>query len=184
MKYIKVFEQFLNEANELIKAQGLCRDAVFIVEKSVKSLMEDLKKADIAASYTTKVKPYNEGYMLEWKVKLTPETEKKVFQHYKELSPEVSKILTGFLSWAPSVWIQPSTWFEEDFAKEDKEGHARLEGSVFTLDNNEPHRRFPVKDRSDIGKATKEYAKICTDAVDTIKAMIPSIKKELDSLEA
>lgn len=160
MKYVKLFEQFVNEANELIKTQGLCKNAMFMAQKDVEALLKDWVKAELINSFKTKVLPYNNGYemKLEYKYNI-------LWKKAKELSPE-EEIVSKFVFNNASIWIQPSSFFEENFEK--GEG-ASLESRSLQLEIDQAYEitypKWDIKDRKDMDKATKEFLGIIKDQV-------------------
>lgn len=168
MKNLLGYDEFLNESNEVIKAQGACKSAIFQVQKEVDKLFNSLLKDGLIQSYSSRVKPWNQGY----EIRIDAHVDyKKVTKENADLMDLVYK-LTG----NTSVSLQPSTWFETDL----EEGKtARLEGTTLEYNGlakyNDKYPRFDVKSKSDIDKAAKQF-------VDYIKDQIEDIQKELSKL--
>jgi len=170
MAYIKLFEQFLNEANELIKAQGICKNTMFQVQKEVDKLFNDMVKKGLADSFTTKIEPWNTGYQLKTKVDTKTLWRK---EDRNEISDEIASFAYK-VAGAGSLYLQPGTFFDDYF--EEGKG-AKIEGHVFQIEDKQPYEvtypKWDIKDKNDIPKAGKEY-------LDTIKSQIAEIRKKLE----
>lgn len=55
MEYVKLFEEFINEANEEILAQGACKNAMFIAQKEVDKFLKVVEKRGMIQNPKTKV---------------------------------------------------------------------------------------------------------------------------------
>lgn len=170
MTYIKLFEQFLNEANELIKAQGICKNTMFQVQKEVEALYKDMVKKGLADSFSTKVEPWNNGYQLKTKVDT-----KSLWR--KEDRNEISDEIASFaykIAGGGSLYLQPGTFFDDYF--EEGKG-AKIEGHVFEIVSKQPYDvtypKWDIANKNDIPKAGKEY-------LDIIKTQIATIRKTLE----
>ena len=168
MAYIKLFEQFLNEANEEIKAQGMCKNTIFQVQKEVEKLYKDMQSKSYIDSFKTKVEVWNRGYQL----KQTFDT-KSLWRNEDNMPKEIAEAIykvtgNGYL------FLQPGTFFEDYF--EEGKG-AYIEGKAFELfgkqDYNVTYPKYPVTSKNDITKIGKDY-------LDTIKAQIVEIRKMLE----
>jgi len=168
MKHIKLFEQFLNEANEEIKAQGICKNSIFQVQKEVEALYKDMVKKEYIDSFKTKVEVWNRGYQIKQSFDY-----KNLYRNEDKFSKEILEIIYRVIG-NGYLYLQPSTFFEDYF--EEGKG-AALEGKVFEIAAKQnydiTYPKFVVKSKNDIAKAGKDY-------VDTIKAQIVEIRKMLE----
>ena len=182
MKHVKLFEQFLNEANELILAQGACKNAIFMAQKSVDGLLKKLLSSGIVTKAKSKVDVYNRGYELninidyDWRSLGGPETHshdnKASFLNTERAKKAVDIQETiGILH--STIWIQPESFFESRLMED---GKSSIESKVFKMDRNmnydEQYPRYIVKSKADIKKVSKEYANL-------IKAQVEEITKTL-----
>ena len=168
MKHIKLFEQFLNEANEEIKAQGICKNSIFQVQKEVEALYKDMVKKEYIDSYKTKVEVWNRGYQIKQSFDY-----KNLYRNEGKFSDAIVETIYRVLG-NGYLFLQPSTFFDDYF--EEGKG-AALEGKTFELVPKQNYEitypKFPIKGKNDITKAGKDY-------VDTIKAQIVEIRKMLE----
>jgi len=153
MEYVKLFEEFINEANEEILAQGACKNAMFIAQKEVDKFLKVVEKRGMIQNPKTKVSPYNSGYEMsisfkqDWRlVSELPKEEQEAGQH-----------LFGLTS---SISMQPSTFFESSL----EEGTAKIEGVTLNVSRDmlheEKYPKWNVKSKGDIKKVQKEYVEI------------------------
>jgi len=170
MAYIKLYEQFLNEANELIKAQGMCKNTMFQVQKEVENLFKDMVKKGLADSFTTKIEPWNNGYQLKTKVDTKSLWRK---EDRKEISDEIASFAYK-IAGSGSLYLQPGTFFDDYF--EEGKG-AKIEGHVFEIVSKQSYDvtypKWDITNKNDIPKAGKEY-------LDIIKNQITEIRKQLE----
>lgn len=168
MAYIKLFEQFLNEANEEIKAQGMCKNTIFQVQKEVEKLYKDMQSKGYIDSFSTKVEVWNRGYQ----IKQNFDT-KTLWRDKDKFSDEITEVIyrvtgNGYL------YLQPGTFFEDYF--EEGKG-AYIEGKTFEIAPKQNYEvtypKYPVATKNDITKIGKEY-------LDTIKTQIAEIRKSLE----
>lgn len=163
MKHIKLFEQFINEANELIKAQSVCKNAIFASKKIIDDFLDTVKSAGIISEYSTKVSTYNQGY--ELKLKLDYDFRKKLTDSEEDLLT----ILTG----SSYIFLQPSSFFQEDI---DRGEANKIEGKVISTVRNLPYNKlYPywvIKSKSDIPRVHKEFVDIIKGQLDEMKKLI------------
>ena len=165
MKHVKLFEQFINEANEEILAQGACKNAIFMAQKSVDSLLKKLKSADMVTSAKSKVEVYNRGYELRIDVKYD-------WKKTSELPEDAQNMIMTLQS---AIWIQPESFFESRFT-DPQAVIAHIEAKAFKTSLDMPYEeqypRYVVKSKADIKKVQKEYA-------DLIKSQVKEMTKTL-----
>ena len=159
MKHVKLFEQFINEANEEILAQGACKNAIFMAQKSVDGLLKKLTSAGMVTSAKSKVEVYNRGYELRIDVK---------YDWKKTLElPEDAQNMIMTLQTSP--WIQPESFFESKLVDD---GSARIEAKAFKTSLDMPYEeqypKYVVKSKADIKKVQKEYADLIASQVEEI----------------
>jgi len=156
MKYVKLFENFINESNELIKAQGDCKAAIFIVQKEIDKFLNDLMKAGFIASFKTTVTPYNQGYELE----IT--ADHRDLWKKRQMTPQ-EEFISNWISSNGYIYLQPSSYFQDSF--EDGKG-AYIEGVELQMrSGNRSYPRFGIKTKADITKATKDWTKLILDQI-------------------
>jgi hypothetical protein len=157
MSYVKMFESFINEANELIKAQGDCKAAIFQAQKEVDKFLNDLMKAGFITSFKSTVSPYNQGYELKLQV-----NDREMWKK-KDPTPQEDFVL-NWVSANGYIYLQPSSFFQGNF--EEGKG-AYLEGVVFQMEEKgkREYPRYDVKEKGDITKATKEFVKVISDQI-------------------
>ena len=152
MKNLQSYDEFLNESNELIKAQGACKNVIFQIQKDVDKFFENLLKEGYLRSYSSKVKPYNAGYQLTIDVK----------QDYKGGKPtEKEEFIYSFISANDSLYLQPDSWFEENLL--DKTG-TKISGKGLLTPMNQKNYKdkfpeYPITSKRDIDGATKAFIK-------------------------
>jgi hypothetical protein len=128
-----------------------------------------MQKKGYLDSFKTKVEVWNRGYQIVQQFKNT-----NLWKQDGTI-PEDKVLIASRVIGSGQLFLQPSTFFE-DYFEEGK--NANLEGKVFTFKEEkqsyeETYPRFPIKTKSDIPKAGKEY-------VDIIKSQIADIRKMLD----
>jgi hypothetical protein len=172
MKNLLDYDQFLNEANEVIKAQGACKAAIFQIQKDVDKFYKSLLDKDLIKSYVSRVKPYNAGYELTIDAKVD----------YSKAKDHDNKALIEFVfnlvSNNNSISIQPNTFFESDLA--DGLGAAQLEGtslSIFDPKSNYSNKYpiYGIYNKKEIDKAAKFF-------VEHVKGQIADLEKEIVKL--
>ena len=170
MKHIKLFEEFINESNERIKAQGICKNTMFQVQKEVDKLFSDMVKKGLVDSFTTKIDPLNTGY--ELKTKVDTKTLWRI-EYRNEISDEIASFAYKVMG-AGYLYLQPGSFFDEYF--EEGKG-AKIEGRVFQLEDKQPYEvtypKWDIAVKNDIPKAGKEY-------LDIVKTQIAEIRKKLE----
>ena len=168
MAYIKLFEQFLNEANEEIKAQGVCKNSIFQVQKEVEALFKDMVKKEYIDSFKTKVEVWNRGYQIKASFDY-----KNLYRYEDKFPKEIVEVIYRVIG-NGYLYLQPSTFFEDYF--EEGKG-AYLEGKAFEIAPKQNYEvtypKYAIKGKNDITKAGKDY-------VDIIKAQIVEIRKMLE----
>ena len=162
MKHVKLFEQFINEANEEILAQGACKNAIFMAQKSVDALLKKMESAGLISKAKTKVEVYNRGYELISKYEYD-------WRKTAELGDDAASMIMTLQS---SIWLQPGTFFERKF----EEGSAKIEGRAFktslSMSYEDHYPNYIVKSKADIKKVQKEFS-------DLIKGQCDEIAKTL-----
>ena len=147
-QFVKLFENFINEDNEAIKAQGACKNAMFILQKDINNLLKRLSDMGTLASYSTKVEIYNTGYQLKIVTNLSKDLRDK-----KERTP--AEDFAASFAWANSyIWLQPGSFFE-DYLQEGK--GAYLEGKGLEIDKKTSFPRYDIKAKADIDKVVKDF---------------------------
>jgi hypothetical protein len=165
---LNLYESELNEANEEIKAQGVCKNTIFQVQKEVEKLYKDMQSKEYIDSFKTNVEVQNRGYQIKQSFDYKNlHRDKNIFP--KEIVEAIYRVIgNGYL------FLQPGTFFEDYF--EEGKG-ANLEGKTFEIDPKQNYKvtypKYPVTAKNDITKAGKDY-------LDTIKAQIVEIRKMLD----
>lgn len=165
MKHIKLFEQFINEANEEILAQGACKNAIFMAQKSVDGLLKKLESAGMVTSAKSKVELYNRGYELRIDVKYDwKRTSDFMYtESFRKLQVAIQS----------SIWIHPESFFESNLVDN---GSTRIEAKVFktSLDMSyeEQYPKYIVKSKADIKKVQKEYADLIKSQVEEMTKII------------
>ena len=159
MKHVKMFESFINEANELVKAQSDCKAAMFQLQKDVDKLFQDIVKAGYLKSFTTKITPWNDGYELSIRSK----------DNWKE---DYAKETPFILDWTynnTNLYLQPATFFENALEK----GEATyLEAELLKFREDKSlvaSKRYAINSKADIPKAAKEYIKDVRDQIEIVR---------------
>ena len=168
MAYIKLFEQFLNEANELIKAQGMCKNTMFQVQKEVEGLFKDMVTKGLLDSFSTKIEPWNNGYQLK-----TTYSNRILFRNEDNFSKATIEAAYRIVS-NGYLFLQPGTFFDDYF--EEGKG-AQIEGKTFEMVSKQSYEvtypKWDIKTKNDIPKSGKEY-------LDTIKSQIAEARKQME----
>ena len=163
MKHIKLFEQFINEANEEILAQGACKNAIFMAQKHVDGLLKKLSSANMVTSAKSKVEVYNRGYELRIDVKYD----------WKKTSEFPENVQNMIMILQSSIWIQPESFFESNLVDN---GSARIEARAFKTSLDMPYKEhypiYVVKSKADIKKVQKEYADLIKSQVEEMTKII------------
>ncbi len=167
MSKVKLFEEFevLNESNELIKAQEICKSAMFQSQKMLDKLFKELANKDMIEGFTTKVSPYNNGY--ELKLKLDFDW-KKLDEFPKEISEYLHRLTSNTY-----INLQPNTFFESYL--EEGKGMASIEGRILELPSEkkakyeETYPKWSINQRADIPKVQKEFVEKITNQVKSIE---------------
>lgn len=173
MKNLLNYDEFLNESNEVIKAQNACKVAIFQIQKMVDSIFNGLVKEDLVKSYSSKVKPWNNGYELRMDAKVD----------YLKIKDHENKELIEYvylLSQNNSISIQPNTWFEENL--EDGGGMAQLEGTALSINGSKSsyaskYPRYDIKDKKEIDKSAKLFVEHVKQQVADVAAEITRLTK-------
>lgn len=162
MKLTQIYN-VITEANEAILAQGACKNAMFISQKHVNTLLKQLQSAGFIKPANSKVKVYNQGYELvvtfgsDWKVLM-------------DLGENKARMVNSLLS---SIYLQPSSFFDS-YLRDD--GKATIEGRTFEISKamsyDEKYPKYVVKSKADIKKVQKLYS-------DEIKQQCDYIVKQL-----
>lgn len=172
MKNLQSYDQFLNEANEEIKAQDACKTGIFSAQREIDKLYKDLLAKGWLSSYKSKVKTWNQGYMIEIDAK---QNIKFFFNKEQEkLYNIVNELCHG-----NDVYLQPGVFFESHFQK----GYAKIEAHLleYKLDNNyfkgshgveKTYIDYPVKTKADISNVSKLF-------LDDIKGIIAGIQEDI-----
>lgn len=159
----------LKEENELIKTQGLCKDAIFKIKKDVDKLLEKFFDKDLLKEkITTKVAPWNDGYNLTFSKSLP-----RVFKDYSlEDTLYKNQNIRGFLD-SYSIFIQPKTFFQDHIDAGEK---AKIEAQVYILNkNDEKFIDFDIKNKNEIKTTIDKIYNINKKVIDTVS-------KELDKM--
>jgi hypothetical protein len=163
MKHVILFEQFVNEANELIKAQEVCKSAIFQSQKLIDSLFKKILAKDWIKKYQSKVQPYNTGYEL----KLTIDYDwKMIDQIPREIGDHLHKLTSNGY-----VYLQPASFFESYL----EEGIATIEGKVLELHAEskpkyeETYPKWKITQKSEIPNVGKEFVKLIEDQVKAVE---------------
>lgn len=143
-KLSKIKESF-KEANELIKTQGLIKNAIYQVEKAVKDAAKKLKLDNV----TTQVNPWNNGYEIKTRVPY------QSLDKFKS-DEEATKISNAFNS---SIFIQPGSFFEDDLEK----GEAEIEYAY--------GKEYPRKDVKDIKEVPATIKAIQEEIINFFKGL-------------
>lgn len=168
MKNLQSYDQFLNEANEEIKAQGACRDAMFIAQKEIDKFFKGLLADGHLDKYSSKIKPYNLGYKMDIDAKVS---KSKYLNSEKAGNFAFYDYLDKLVNINFNVFIQPRTFFEDYFDR----GTSSID--YYTLDNcikgkTPKSGDIVIKTKSDIPKIAKQY-------LDITKASIADIEEHL-----
>jgi hypothetical protein len=154
-----MFEGFINEANELIKAQGDCKAAIFQIQKELDKLLNDMMKGNYISSFKTVVEPYNQGYELKMKV-----DSRELWK--KDLNPQ-EEAVGNFLNANSYVHLQPGSFFQGNY--EEGKG-AYIEGAAFELVRGKrEYPKYDIKGKADITKATKDFIKLVSDQIADVR---------------
>lgn len=164
MKHVKLFEQFINEANELILAQGACKNAIFMAQKSVDGLLKKLLSSGLVTKAKSRVDVYNRGYELNIDID---------YEWRSIGGQEAVDVRDSLIALHSTIWIQPESFFESRLVED---GKAQIESKVFKMHRgmgyDEQYPKYIVKSKADIKKVSKEYANI-------IKAQVEELTKKL-----
>lgn len=154
-QFVKLFENFINESNETIKAQGACKNAMFILQKDINNLLKRMSDVGVLANYSTKVEIYNSGYQLSIKTTMNRMQDDK--------SP-VSEFSEYFIAVNHYIFLQPGTFFE-DYLEEGK--GAYIEGKIIQLDKgaSDVYPRYDIKSKADIDTSVKDFVKAVQDKI-------------------
>lgn len=169
MKNLQSYDEFLNESNELIKAQGACKNAIFQIQKDVDKFYGNLLKEGYLRGYSSKVKPYNSGYELNI----------NAIQDYKGGKPtEKEEFIYSFVSANTSLYLQPDTWFEENLLDKTE---AKIKGNSLVTPTNQKNYKdkypeYHITSKQDINGATKAFIK-------HIKNQIAEVEEYLNGLK-
>jgi hypothetical protein len=149
-QFVKLFESFLNEENETIKAQGACKNAMFILQKDINNLLKRMTDMGILSNYNTKVEIYNTGYQLKINTTL-------VHKYVKDMTP--AEDFASSFAWANSyIWLQPGSFFES-YLEEGKGAYMEGKGLQLGKDTKDTYPKYDIKSKSDIDKYAKEFVK-------------------------
>lgn len=173
MKNLLEYEDYLNESNEVIKAQNACKVTIFQIQKMIDSMFNGFVKEDLVKSYSSKVKPWNDGYELIMDAKVD----------YLKIKDHENKELIEYvysLAQNNSISIQPNTWFEKKL--EDGDGMAQLEGTALSINGSKSsyafkHPRYDVKDKKEIDKSAKLFVEHVKQQVADVASEIARLKK-------
>jgi len=151
-EYVKLFEQFINESNETIKAQGGCKNAMFILQKDLNGLLKRMTDLKILASFSTKVEIYNTGYQLRLITKMHDD----IWKGKKETLSPADEFGSSFVSSNSYIYLEPGSFFE-DYLEEGK--GAYIEGRTLQLgkDTKGIYPRYDIKTKGDIDTSIKKY---------------------------
>lgn len=151
-EYVKLFEQFINESNETIKAQTGCKNAMFILQKDINGLLKRMTDLKILASFSTKIEIYNTGYQLRLITKLHDD----IWKGKKTEFTPAEDFGQTLISSNSYIYLQPGAFFE-DYLEEGK--GAYIEGKKFkmTTDDKESYPRYDIKTKGDIDSSIKKY---------------------------
>lgn len=157
-------DNFINESNELLKAQDACKGAMFQIQKPFEKFLDKCKKANIVESYKTKIKPWNSGYMMEYHIQY-PEG---IWR--KENSGTPIELIYNYLSIHTSIFVQPCAFFE-DYIEEEI---AYIEGQALPELKGRSYNacKFMIKTKDDIKKSLKEYVDINLKVIEEVSKVI------------
>ena len=169
-QYVKLFENFINESNETIKAQGACKNAMFILQKDINNLLKRMSDIGILANYSTKIEIYNSGYEL----KITTSVNRDYAKN-DDKSP-VSEFALSFINMNSYIFLQPGSFFG-DYLEQNK--GAYIEGKILQLDKNTSgvYPRYDIKAKADIDKVAKDF-------IETVRKQVAEVYKKLEVNES
>jgi len=162
------YQEILKEENELIKTQGLCKNAMFILKKEINPILEKLLDNGFIKSFDSKVKIWNSGYQIKFDLKNDCWNKYRgiKFQDIPEVEQKISRIIDDM----NMIYLQPTTFFEETL---EKGTPTRLEGKIFQINKNQTdYPYFEVNSKQDIPKKVKEYIEIIRDQIKEIDQLL------------
>jgi len=165
-QFVKLFENFINESNETIKAQGACKNAMFILQKDMNNLLKRMSDVGAMQNYSTKIEIYNTGYQLTMNTTIN--------RDFFKTESKLSKFIETFLSTNRYIFLQPGSFFEEYL---EKGSGAYIEGRFLQMESSPEYPRYDITSKSDIDKFVKEYTK-------DVQAQILEVYKKLETNES
>lgn len=158
---IKVWRKFLNEGkrevlneeNELLKAQDACKAAMFKIKPMLEKFYKKAEQLGLIDSYTLKLEPYNNGYMLKYDTRPN-------YRALGEYDKNRQNALYNILASSSSVTLQPDTFFEDKLAKAYGEGtSAFIVGNVFQVTKEYKSVNYKIMSKNDIKTMTEKFVK-------------------------
>lgn len=169
MKHLKLFEQFINEANEIIKAQEVCKDAIFMAKRQIDEFYNFVQKENMLKNFTfsSKIEPYNNGYQLAYKTKWD-------WASFRE--PEsypLAKKIGMIIDANGYVYLQPVSFFESNLQES---GKSHIEGKTFIIEKDQPYEitypKYLITKKDDLKKIPKLFN-------DALKESLKKVKESL-----
>jgi len=143
----------LNEENELLKAQDACKAAMFKIKPLVEKFYKKAEDLGLIDSYTLKLEPYNNGYMLKYSTKPN-------YRAIDELGKNRGNSIYIILVSSSSITLQPDTFFEDKLEKAYGEGtSAFIVGNVFQIAKDYKSVNYKISSKNDIKIMTEKFVK-------------------------
>ena len=107
----------------LMKAQEICKNAIFESFVDVKKVYDNLISEGLINDYEYEIEPWNNGYQL----KVTTEVD------YKKIQTVANQNLVNFIYGNVCIFIQPNTFFNDYYT----DGNARFECRLIKSDKDQ-----------------------------------------------
>ena len=181
MKEIKIttLDNFINESNEIIKAQEQCKVAMFKLQKPIEKFLQKAVEHEIIESYKTKVNPFNQGYEL----KITTKTNRETWRAEESYELKIKRTILDFISQSQNIHIEPGSFFQQYF---EEDTNPRIEGQslpVFKYKTIIQTREFLYNSFREIIKSKKDIKKVIEDYIDENLEILDKIMKLFKELE-
>jgi hypothetical protein len=158
---IKVWRRFLNEGkrevlneeNELLKAQDACKAAMFKIKPSLDKFYKKAENLGYIDSYTVKIEPYNNGFMLKYSTKPN-------YRAMDGLDKTRAGSLYIMLASSSSIVLQPDSFFEDKLGQAYGENtYAFLNGNIFQVTKDYKSVNYKISNKNDIKTMAEKFVK-------------------------
>jgi hypothetical protein len=156
------YQTLLKEENELLKAQDNAKGTMFKIKKAYDALYKKAESKNILQKgWKTQISPYNDGYELKHKNRITKDAYEKI------KAGDLNKIIY-FLDGGSYINYQPASFFQS-YIDEGKPG--TMEGFYDEYQNDKfklTTKRYKINNKKDIKKAGDEFYKEVLKTIDII----------------